>query len=886
MKRIVVMALCLASGLGFLSSCSNPFGKEKNRAPETDLLIFEVEGNVLDAMWEGSDDGEVANYEYRYQGSGAQSQWISVDVATLHVGDIPPGVYLFEVRAVDDAGKVDATPARAAFAVGGRLPETEIVSSEVADTGFVAIWQGIAGDADVAHFDYRYQGSGSIAWTRTDTTALSIPLTDGAYTFQVRAVDEEGKTDETPATVSFLIQREMAAAIDTLEADIDRLREDMLAGAGPRITQDFTSEGVPEVTIPGELTLIVPPGAVSQDEYPDGITAEIRRVTPEESLEAYAAISPLSPIYRLDAGNAEFAEPITLRIPVDNIHVPEGLALEDLQIVTWQDPGIYQFLPTTIGPGGEWLEVAVAHFSFFTVQVRPTKNLFSGAELQITGALEVAAEGDALAFDALLSDSDADVLDWLRTPSGNPQMVWVNYRVAMVPDGETQPVRAMHVYRTAWYPGHSYDARWINPEYERTSSLRRTAFRLEHRASLNDEVMGKEVIVLFDAEGFPIDIQETTLSVAEPAGRAGDFLYQVFDSQHTRRFVELAVLADPEVDFRLQITRGYDDWQYGKTETATSGVFSSYDIPPSVTLVEPEDAASGEEFYPSFSWQSEAMPGVTVHHELLIGTDPDPRTDPDHTVATEADDEFINGIDEPAPLLLDPDVYYWCVRAFNHDGVAARAEVHSETRMLTVVHPNRAPAHPGSPTGPPSGNPVAAYSFSATATDADGDRVSFMFDWGDGAFSEWSAWVESGSPASMSHAWSELGDYLVRVKTRDESEQLESDWSDQASITKAEPNTPPNTPALPTGIAGEDYSFSTNTTDPDGDEVSYMFDWGDGTVSDWSEFIAGGESVSVSHTWASPGTYLVKVKARDTRGGESAWSDFTTITIDGGPSGS
>ena len=122
----------------------------------------------------------------------------------------------------------------------------------------------------------------------------------------------------------------------------------------------------------------------------------------------------------------------------------------------------------------------------------------------------------------------------------------------------------------------------------------------------------------------------------------------------------------------------------------------------------------------------------------------------------------------------------------------------------------------------------------------------------------------------------------MRVKARDQGEQLESEWSAPASITIVEPNEPPNTPALPTGIAGEDYSFSASTNDPDGDEIAYMFDWGDGSVSDWTEFVTGGESVNVSHTWAEAGTYQVRVKARDTRGGESDWSDFTTISIDGG----
>ncbi|GAG82097.1 unnamed protein product, partial [marine sediment metagenome] len=50
-------------------------------------------------------------------------------------------------------------------------------------------------------------------------------------------------------------------------------------------------------------------------------------------------------------------------------------------------------------------------------------------------------------------------------------------------------------------------------------------------------------------------------------------------------------------------------------------------------------------------------------------------------------------------------------------------------------------------------------------------------------------------------------------------------------------NTPPEKPSQPSGptalMVGVQGSFSTSTTDPDGDNVYYLFRWGDGTNSGW-----------------------------------------------------
>jgi len=100
-------------------------------------------------------------------------------------------------------------------------------------------------------------------------------------------------------------------------------------------------------------------------------------------------------------------------------------------------------------------------------------------------------------------------------------------------------------------------------------------------------------------------------------------------------------------------------------------------------------------------------------------------------------------------------------------------------------------------------------------------------------------------------------------------------------------NLPPDTPAAPSGpddgSINIEYEFTASTTDPDGDNISYMFDWGDSNNSGWVGPYASGTPAHASYMWAATGDYQIKVKAKDENGGESNWSLAHTISIVAGP---
>ena len=96
-------------------------------------------------------------------------------------------------------------------------------------------------------------------------------------------------------------------------------------------------------------------------------------------------------------------------------------------------------------------------------------------------------------------------------------------------------------------------------------------------------------------------------------------------------------------------------------------------------------------------------------------------------------------------------------------------------------------------------------------------------------------------------------------------------------------NVPPNKPSPPQGEANgkinREYTYTTSTIDPNGDEVYYMFDWGDNTTSEWIGPFKSGETINASHTWKEEGTYKIRVKAKDVNGLESPWSDYTVVSM-------
>ena len=106
--------------------------------------------------------------------------------------------------------------------------------------------------------------------------------------------------------------------------------------------------------------------------------------------------------------------------------------------------------------------------------------------------------------------------------------------------------------------------------------------------------------------------------------------------------------------------------------------------------------------------------------------------------------------------------------------------------------------------------------------------------------------------------------------------------NDSANISSI-PSPIPFKPETPYGPeSGEPnimYNYTTKTFDPDGDQIYYMWDWGDHSTSDWEGPYESGENITSSHIWDSTGNYYIRVKAKDESGYESDWSDYLVVSM-------
>jgi hypothetical protein len=154
--------------------------------------------------------------------------------------------------------------------------------------------------------------------------------------------------------------------------------------------------------------------------------------------------------------------------------------------------------------------------------------------------------------------------------------------------------------------------------------------------------------------------------------------------------------------------------------------------------------------------------------------------------------------------------------------------------------------------------------------DSQGFSLEYRFDFGDGEVTTWSSNTEA------SHVYENPGTYAVRSQSR--APGVESAWSEPRLVEVTADPVYVYTPETPVGSTVLDlfYSYSFEIPgDPITDgSVEYRFNFGDGSVSDWST------SANSAHYYVTSGQYVIRVQSRvvgdDTK--KSKWSDGLLIT--------
>jgi hypothetical protein len=210
--------------------------------------------------------------------------------------------------------------------------------------------------------------------------------------------------------------------------------------------------------------------------------------------------------------------------------------------------------------------------------------------------------------------------------------------------------------------------------------------------------------------------------------------------------------------------------------------------------------------------------------------------------------------------------------------LSGNQENYVDTTTIYIVDFNP----PDSPYGPTKGVVNISYNFCIDIPDKEEfDPCYLIWDFGDGYVTAPVGPYPAGKTVCKEHLFSEPGDYEIKVGIKDIYGSWY--WTDPL-IVNIRNNSPPSTPKiegppknrqLTYGNPVFEYDYKFMSEDPDGDDILYIIDWGDGSYNDWFGPNPSGEWVTVKHTWDKKGCYTIQAKAKDIWGAESNWSKMS-----------
>ena len=144
--------------------------------------------------------------------------------------------------------------------------------------------------------------------------------------------------------------------------------------------------------------------------------------------------------------------------------------------------------------------------------------------------------------------------------------------------------------------------------------------------------------------------------------------------------------------------------------------------------------------------------------------------------------------------------------------------------------------------------------------DLNGEIVSYGWDFGDGT---------NGTGMITTHDYPDIGMYDVTLIVTDDDD-FESDITKSIVLT----NQPPDAPIINGPNSGKPrriYSYTFVSEDPNGDNVSYEINWGEGSVEPWDGPHGSNVVISRDHSWDEKGTFTIMARAKDSYGLIGEW---------------
>ena len=211
-----------------------------------------------------------------------------------------------------------------------------------------------------------------------------------------------------------------------------------------------------------------------------------------------------------------------------------------------------------------------------------------------------------------------------------------------------------------------------------------------------------------------------------------------------------------------------------------------------------------------------------------------PNDPPPKVVSNQSSTEY-----DPPGLLEYNTTYYWQIVAWDDQGHSAAGSVWH----FTTENMNQPPVAVAN--GPPVADKKVPVVFDGSASyDPDGVIVNWSWDFGDSV---------QGFGEVVEHTYMNSGEYEVVLVVEDDDGATDDD-AISISILNHAPVAIINGPSY--GLVGEPLTFDgTGSYDPDGDSLTYEWDFGDGTPNEYTEI--------VEHIFTYPGIFVVTLTVTD-----------------------
>jgi len=161
-------------------------------------------------------------------------------------------------------------------------------------------------------------------------------------------------------------------------------------------------------------------------------------------------------------------------------------------------------------------------------------------------------------------------------------------------------------------------------------------------------------------------------------------------------------------------------------------------------------------------------------------------------------------------------------------------------------------------------------------SDVLGGGAPFNYEWGSDDFYDYGSGFDTYDYQYDSNGWKDTYLYVY---------DSGGNWAGGYCTDQTLIDNPPTTPSVTgpgTGDVDELLTFNALSTDPDGDDIVYGFDWDeDDSVDEWSPsfgYVNSGEFGSADYSWPTPGVKTFQVLTQDTWGLQSGWAQ-KTVTI-------